>query len=110
MSVESRNGGGEVKEYQVRVRHLTKTRKESWETVHPWDGEKDRARKVYRRFQKLMKGTSALVTWEERISPQAVLPQGSLGERKREEDGKVGPNFGSNLGDSQRGYIKERVE
>lgn len=32
MSVESRNGGGEV-----RVRHLTKTRKESWETVHPWD-------------------------------------------------------------------------
>lgn len=73
MSVESRKGGGEVKEYQVRVRHLTKTRKESWETVHPWDGEKDRARKVYRRFQKLMKGTSALVTWEERI---------------------VGPNFG----------------
>lgn len=110
MSVESRNGGGEVKEYQVRVRHLTKTRKESWETVHPWDGEKDRARKVYRRFQKLMKGTSALVTWEERISPQAVLPQGSLGERKR-EDGKVGPNFGPNLGDSQRGYTKEeRVE
>lgn len=42
----------EVKEYQVRVRHLTKARKESWETVHPWDGEKDRARKVYRRFQK----------------------------------------------------------
>ena len=92
----------EVKEYQVRVRHLTKTRKESWETVHSWDGEKDRARKVYRRFQKLMKGTSALVTWEERISPQ-----GSLGERKREEDGKVGPNFGphceSSKGESSKG-------
>lgn len=86
MSVESRNGGGEVKEYQVRVRHLTKARKESWETVHPWDGEKDRARKVYRRFQKLMKETSALVTWEERI---------------------VGPNFGphceSSKGESSKG-------
>ena len=86
MSVESRNGGGEVKEYQVRVRHLTKTRKESWETVHPWDGEKDRARKVYKRFQKLMRGTSGLVTWEERI---------------------VGPNFGSpcesSKGESSKG-------
>lgn len=87
MSVESRNGGGEVKEYQVRVRHLTKTRKESWETVHPWDGEKDRVRKVYRRFQKLMRGTSALVTWEERISSKQPFPTESFGR------GKLGQNL-----------------
>lgn len=90
MSVESRNGGGEVKEYQVRVRHLTKTRKESWETVHPWDREKDRARKVYRRFRKLMRETSGLVTWEERIvgpnfgphceSPKGESPKGGDGD------------------------------
>lgn len=74
-----------MKEYRVRVRHLTKARKESWETVHPWDGEKDRARKVYRRFQKLMRGTSGLVTWEERI---------------------VGPNFGPHCESLQGGEPK----